>query len=100
MEPDKNPASFNKSTKHVARHILRFCGVLLCDFAASMAISSQCFRHTVAGDFRNFSIGLAMFAGGWSSRVLKPHEVAMLALLEVLFGITWAWWGAYEAPFA
>ena len=30
--------------------------------------------------------------------MLKPHEVALLALLEVLFGISWAWWGAGEAP--
>ena len=34
----------------------------------------------------------------WSSQALKPHEVAMLALLEVIFGIAWAWWGAQEAP--
>jgi hypothetical protein len=24
--------------------------------------------------------------------------VALLALLEVLFGIAWAWWGAAEQP--
>jgi hypothetical protein len=47
-----------------------------------------------------FQLALPCSLAVWSSRVLKPHEVAMLALLEVLFGITWAWWGAYEAPFA
>jgi drug/metabolite transporter (DMT)-like permease len=30
--------------------------------------------------------------------VLPSHEVALLALLEVLFGIAWAWWGAGEEP--
>ena len=45
-----------------------------------------------------FQLALPCSLAVWSSRVLKPHEVAMLALLEVLFGITWAWWGAHEAP--
>jgi drug/metabolite transporter (DMT)-like permease len=33
-----------------------------------------------------------------AAQVLPSHEVALLALLEVLFGIAWAWWGAGEAP--
>ncbi|MBX3652782.1 MAG: DMT family transporter [Ramlibacter sp.] len=32
------------------------------------------------------------------ARVLKAPEVSLLALLEVIFGILWAWWGAGEAP--
>lgn len=32
------------------------------------------------------------------ARVLKAPEVSLLALLEVIFGILWAWWGANEAP--
>jgi drug/metabolite transporter (DMT)-like permease len=32
------------------------------------------------------------------SRVLPGPEIALLALLEVLFGVTWAWLGAGEAP--
>ncbi len=32
------------------------------------------------------------------ARVLKAPEVALLALLEVVFGILWAWLGAGEAP--
>ena len=32
------------------------------------------------------------------ARVLKPTEVSMLALLEVLFGIVLAWLGAGEVP--
>jgi drug/metabolite transporter (DMT)-like permease len=33
-----------------------------------------------------------------AAQVLASHEVALLALLEVLFGIAWAWWGAGEEP--
>lgn len=32
------------------------------------------------------------------ARVLSPTEMSLLALLEVLFGIGLAWWGADEAP--
>lgn len=32
------------------------------------------------------------------ARVLSPTEMSLLALLEVLFGIGLAWWGAGEAP--
>ena len=32
------------------------------------------------------------------ARVLKAPEVALLALLEVIFGILWAWWGGNETP--
>jgi drug/metabolite transporter (DMT)-like permease len=34
------------------------------------------------------------------SQVLPGPEIALLALLEVLFGVTWAWLGAGEAPTA
>jgi drug/metabolite transporter (DMT)-like permease len=34
------------------------------------------------------------------ARVLSAPEVALLALLEVLFGVLWAWLGAHEAPSA
>ncbi len=32
------------------------------------------------------------------TRVLPAPEVALLGLLEVVFGVLWAWWGAGEAP--
>ncbi len=32
------------------------------------------------------------------ARALKAPEVALLALLEIVFGIALAWWGANEAP--
>ena len=33
-----------------------------------------------------------------AARVLSAPEVSLLALLEVVFGVLWAWWGAGEAP--
>lgn len=32
------------------------------------------------------------------ARVLKAPEVSLLALLEIVFGIALAWWGAHEVP--
>ena len=32
------------------------------------------------------------------ARVLKAPELSLLALLEVIFGIAWAWLGAGEEP--
>ena len=34
------------------------------------------------------------------ARVLSAPEVALLALLEVVFGVAWAWLGAEESPSA
>jgi drug/metabolite transporter (DMT)-like permease len=34
----------------------------------------------------------------WLARVLPGPEIALLALLEVIFGVAWAWLGAGEAP--
>lgn len=45
-----------------------------------------------------FQLAVPCLLAVWASQVLKSHEVALLALLEVLFGIAWAWWGANEAP--
>jgi drug/metabolite transporter (DMT)-like permease len=35
-----------------------------------------------------------------ASRALSAPEVSLLALLEVIFGVLWAWWGAGEVPSA
>lgn len=32
------------------------------------------------------------------SRSLAAPEISLLALLEIIFGIAWAWWGANEQP--
>ncbi len=33
-----------------------------------------------------------------AARVLSAPEISLLGLLEVLFGVAWAWLGAGEAP--
>jgi drug/metabolite transporter (DMT)-like permease len=35
-----------------------------------------------------------------AARVLSAPEVSLLGLLEVVFGVIWAWWGAGEQPHA
>ncbi|NDF05484.1 MAG: permease, partial [Betaproteobacteria bacterium] len=45
-----------------------------------------------------FQLALPCLMAVWAAQVLKSHEVALLALLEVLFGIAWAWLGADETP--
>ena len=45
-----------------------------------------------------FQLAVPCLLAVWAAQVLKSHEVALLALLEVLFGIAWAWWGAGEEP--
>lgn len=35
-----------------------------------------------------------------AARRLSAPEASLLALLEVIFGVAWAWWGADEAPAA
>ena len=34
----------------------------------------------------------------WCAKVLEAPEVSLLALLEIIFGIALAWWGANEVP--
>ncbi len=34
------------------------------------------------------------------ARTLPAPEISLLALLEVMFGVAWAWLGANEAPTA
>jgi drug/metabolite transporter (DMT)-like permease len=45
-----------------------------------------------------FQLALPCLLAVRAAQVLASHEVALLALLEVLFGIAWAWWGAGEEP--
>ena len=74
--------------------------VLSCMFTAPMAMPFQASVQDIQwlALLGVFQLAVPCSLAVWSSQVLKPHEVAMLALLEVLFGISWAWWGAGEAP--
>jgi drug/metabolite transporter (DMT)-like permease len=74
--------------------------VLSCLFTAPMAMPFQASVQDMQwlALLGVFQLALPCTLAVWSSQVLKPHEVALLALLEVLFGISWAWLGAGEAP--
>lgn len=45
-----------------------------------------------------FQLAVPCVLSVWCARVLKAPELALLALLEVIFGIVLAWWGAGETP--
>jgi drug/metabolite transporter (DMT)-like permease len=45
-----------------------------------------------------FQLGLPCMLLVVVTRYLPAHEIALLALLEVVFGTLWAWLGANEAP--
>jgi drug/metabolite transporter (DMT)-like permease len=45
-----------------------------------------------------FQLALPCVMAVWCARVLHAAEVSLLALLEVIFGITLAWLGASETP--
>lgn len=45
-----------------------------------------------------FQLGLPCMLMVGAARHLGPHEIALLALLEVVFGPIWAWLGAGERP--
>jgi drug/metabolite transporter (DMT)-like permease len=45
-----------------------------------------------------FQLAIPSLMAVAAARVLSAPEVSLLALLEVVFGVAWAWWGANEAP--
>jgi drug/metabolite transporter (DMT)-like permease len=47
-----------------------------------------------------FQLAVPCLLAVLASRVLDAPEVSLLALLEVVFGVAWAWLGAGEAPSA
>jgi drug/metabolite transporter (DMT)-like permease len=45
-----------------------------------------------------FQLAVPCVLAVMAARVLPAPEMSLLALLEVIFGTLWAWWGANEAP--
>jgi drug/metabolite transporter (DMT)-like permease len=75
------------------------------------AVLSALFTLPWAYPFQASSHDLALLAGLgltqlavpcmlslWCAKVLQAPEVSLLALLEIIFGIALAWWGANEVP--
>ncbi|MFN5699623.1 MAG: DMT family transporter [Betaproteobacteria bacterium] len=47
-----------------------------------------------------FQLALPCLLAVMVAQRLSPTEVSLLSLLEVVFGVAWAWWGTDEAPSA
>lgn len=69
-------------------------------FALPMAWPFQASMHDVAwlAVLGTFQLAIPCALSVICARVLKAPEVALLALLEIVFGIALAWLGANEAP--
>jgi len=74
--------------------------VLSCLYTAPLALPGMASTSDLVwlAGLGLFQLALPCLLAVWAAQVLKSHEVALLALLEVLFGISWAWLGADEAP--
>ena len=65
-----------------------------------LAMPFQASAHDVAllAGLGLFQLAIPCALSVVCARVLKAPEVSLLALLEIVFGIALAWWGAHEAP--
>ena len=45
-----------------------------------------------------FQLALPCLMAVWLARILSGPEISLIALLEVIFGVLLAWWGAGEVP--
>jgi drug/metabolite transporter (DMT)-like permease len=68
--------------------------------ALPLAMPFQASAHDVAllAGLGLFQLAIPCALSVVCARVLKAPEVSLLALLEVVFGIALAWWGANEVP--
>lgn len=69
-------------------------------FTFPLAWPFQASAHDVAllATLGLFQLAIPCILSVICARVLKAPEVSLLALLEIVFGIALAWWGAHEAP--
>lgn len=75
-------------------------GVLSCIVTLPLAWPLQASGHDVAilSMLGVVQLGLPCVLMVAAARHLGPHEIALLVLLEVVFGPIWAWLGAGEVP--
>lgn len=69
-------------------------------FTVPLAFPFQASAHDVGllATLGLFQLAIPCTLSVICARVLKAPEVSLLALLEIVFGIALAWWGANEAP--
>jgi drug/metabolite transporter (DMT)-like permease len=75
-------------------------GVISCLVTLPLAMPLQATAHDVAllGLLGVFQLAVPCLLSVRVAQVLKAPEVSLLQLLEVIFGILLAWWGAGEEP--
>jgi drug/metabolite transporter (DMT)-like permease len=75
-------------------------GVISCIVTLPLALPLQATAHDVAllGLLGVFQLAVPCLLSVRVAQVLKAPEVSLLQLLEVIFGILLAWWGAGEEP--
>ena len=74
--------------------------LLCCLLTLPFALPLQANAHDVAllGFLGVFQLAVPCVLSVRCAQVLKAPEISLLQLLEVIFGILLAWWGANEAP--
>ena len=74
--------------------------VFSCLLTLPLAMPFQASAHDVAwlAALGLFQLAIPCALSVVCARVLKAPEVSLLALLEIVFGIALAWWGANESP--
>ena len=76
--------------------------LLSCAITLPLALPLQATLHdvTLLGLLGVFQLAVPCLLAVVVARVLPAPEISLLALLEVVFGVLWAWLGAGEAPSA
>lgn len=99
IDPDADPGGEAPATPDMLPAVL--VGALLsAAFTLPMAWPLRASGHDLAilAGLGVFQLALPCLLVVWLSRVLPAPEIALLGLLEVIFGVLWAWIGAGEAP--
>lgn len=75
-------------------------GVISCLVTLPLALPFQATAHDLAllGLLGVFQLAVPCVLSVRVAQVLKAPEISLLQLLEVIFGILLAWWGANEVP--
>jgi len=75
-------------------------GLICCLFTLPFALPLRATPHdvTLLGALGVFQLALPCALSVRCAQALKAPEISLLQLLEVIFGILLAWWGADEAP--
>ncbi len=75
-------------------------GVISCVVTLPMALPFQATSHDVLllGLLGVFQLAVPCVLSVRCAQILKAPEISLLQLLEVIFGILLAWWGAGEEP--